>query len=281
MRKLLITGGEGFLGVRAAAYYSQRGWDVAAYGHHSLDITDSTMVTDVFLREAPQAVLHCAAISDTGYAQAHPQISEAINLHGTINVASASQMCGAKLVYMSSDQVYNGNNQRFPLPEQIALTPKNIYATHKLQAEAKVTQICPTAVGLRLTWMYDRLDSTYRLNQNLLVNLATAEKSGVPLKGAIHELRGITFVWDVISRLERCFDLPGGVYNFGCENQRNTYDTLCGAAKLCGYDPQKIVTAEESFSRNLSMDTKKLQDCGIAFPDTLDGLREALSQDSY
>lgn len=276
MKKLLVTGAGGFLGQRAAAYYAGR-YEVIACTHQMLDITSEKAVYDFLLTAQPNFVLHCAAISDTGYSQTHPAESEAVNLRGTIHLAKACAACGAKLVAMSSDQVYSGNAERFALSEAQTPVPANIYGAHKLLAEQQSAAVCPDAVFLRLTWLYDLPDSPYKPNRNLIFNIETAAQTGVPLRGALQELRGITYVWDGISRFADCFTLPGGVYNYGCENHKNSYETLRQAVLLCGQDPDALVARDESFSRNLSMDTAKLRSFGISFPDTLEGLRAALA----
>lgn len=265
------------MGARAVDWYRRQGWQVVACGHGVLDITDAAAVKALLARERPQAVLHGAAVSDTGTAQKQPERSWAINVQGTQNVAAACAASGAKLVYLSSDQVYGGNSETTPLPENAPLTPKNVYGQHKLLAEQRAAQLCPDAVGLRLTWMYDLPDSPYRPNRGLLCSLRAANETGAPLNGAVREQRGITNVWDVVTRLPQAFALPGGVYNFGCENRQNSYETLCTAAALCGYPPEKLVRRDETFCRNLAMDTAKARAFGIDFPDTVEGLRRALA----
>lgn len=276
MKKLLVTGAGGFLGQRTAAYYASS-YEVVPCTHQTLDITNEIAVHRLIAAERPDFVLHCAAIADTGYAQAHPKVSEAVNLRGTVNLAKACATYDAKLVYMSSDQVYSGNTESFALPEEIPLSPNNIYGLHKLQAEKEAAACCPGAVALRLTWMYDLPSSSYKSSRNLLSNIDTASHTGTPLRGATHELRGITSVWEVISRFAACFALPGGVYNYGCENHLNTYETLCQAVQLCGADPATLVIADSEFCRNLSIDTTKLRSFGISFPNTIEGLRIALA----
>lgn len=276
MQKLLIAGAGGFLGQRTAAYYANR-YEVIACTHQNLDITRETAVQTLLMREQPDFVLHCAAIADTGYAQLHPAESEAVNLRGTVNLAKACAACGAKLVYMSSDQIYSGNTERIALSEEVPVAPTNIYGMHKLQAEKEAERACPDAVALRLTWMYDLPDSPYKPSRNLLTNIKSAACSGIPLRGAVQELRGITSVWAMISKFAACFSLPGGVYNYGCENKKSSYETLCRAVALCGFDPALLVTADDQFCRNLSMDTAKLRSFGICFPDTLEGLQNALA----
>ena len=282
MSRILVTGAQGFLGVRLVAFLKER-HEVIACSHGDLDITNRVDVLEKFQHECPQYVVHCAAISDTGYSQQHPGESETVNVHGTVNVAMAAVAVGAKLIYMSSDQVYNHTLLLGGLQEDVSLSPNSVYGQHKLEAECQVGNIAPDAVGLRLTWMYDLLDSPYKLNRNILVNLHAASESGtVPLSIATREYRGITWVWDVIRRIESCFMLSGGVYNFGCENSANSYETFVAVARemKLPHVEMLIQKDEQRFPehpRNLSMDISRLRGHGIDFPDTLTGIRQALS----
>ena len=275
MKKLLITGAGGFLGKRAAAYYKDR-YDVTACTHSDLDISDPEMVRRDFNRIRPDFVLHCAAISNTGYAQEHPDESRLINLDGTMHIARACAAIGAKLVYMSSDQVYTGCTGSQALTEDLELYPKNVYGMHKLDAEKLVHTIAPDAVGLRLTWMYDVPGSAHGDKPGLLTNLKAAADGGAPMRGGVQEYRAMTYVWDVVERLEQCFTLPGGSYNFGASNPLNMYDTLCAVAQAMGYDPAAVVALDATATRNILIDNTKLHRAGIHFPDTVEGARRAL-----
>lgn len=246
-----------------------------------MDITDARSVNNRLKEICPDIVIHCAALSDTGYSEQHPDESEAVNLYGAINLATSCQKIGCRLIYMSSDQVYNGNSESGPLPENLALHPVSIYGKHKLEAEQRIALINPDAIGLRLTWMYDLPDSPYKQNRNLPVNLLNAYHHGEKLRVVTREYRGITYVWDVVKRIEQCFHLPGGIYNFGCDNHLNSYDTFIEAARLMKLpSPEKWITAEEkrfaNQARNLLMDNSKAKRYGINFPETLEGLRLAL-----
>ena len=280
MSKVLITGAQGFMGVRLSAYLKDR-YEVLACSHSDLDITNEAAVMDYFQTHRPDYVVHCAAISDTGYSQQHPDLSLAVNVEGTVNVAKACAALGAHLVYMSSDQVYNGTALLGGLPEDAPLSPTSVYGQHKLLAEERVGEVLPSAVGLRLTWMYDRLDSPYKLNRNLLYNLHHTSVSHLQLSVATREYRGITWVWDVVKRIEKCFSLPGGIYNFGCENPHNSYETFLQAAELMHLEApatwiMQDTTRFPDHPRNLSMNLQKLRHHGIDFPTTLEGVEAAL-----
>ena len=279
-KRIVITGAQGFLGSRVAQYFASH-YEVFAFGHADLDITNRALVMNKLADINPDAVIHCAAISDTGYSQEHPQESERINLWGTVHVAEACKICGAKLIFMSSDQVYNGNEEEGLLPEFVNLHPVSFYGLHKLEAEKEVLRVLPDAVGLRLTWMYDLPTSSMKLNRNLLVNLLQAFQGQYTIKAAVREYRGITSVWDVVKRLNKCLNLPGGAYNFGCENKLTSYDTFLEAAR-CMHLPhpeQWIIPDKERFlehPRNLSMSLDKLRAHDIDFPSTCEGFKLSL-----
>lgn len=280
MKRIVVTGAHGFLGSRVVFYYS-RSYEVIALGHIDLDITNRNQVLDKVVDLCPDIVFHCAAISDTGYSQQHPDESENINLWGTVHVAEACKACGAKLVFMSSDQVYNGNVEQGLLPETVSLRPLSVYGQHKLEAEKEVAKVLRTAVALRLTWMYDLPTCNMKSNQNILVNLLQAYQRQETIKASVREYRGITSVWEVVRRLIDCYSLPGGAYNFGCENMHTSYDTFLEACRCMRLPhPEKLVQADtERFPvhpRNLSMSLEKLRKYRLDFPSTYEGFKLAL-----
>jgi len=265
--KILISGASGFLGVRLCQYLSAR-HEIVAPSHKDLDIVSREQVCQVIERERPEAVIHCAAISSTGYAQQHPDESYATNVVGTVNIAQACAAIRAKMIYMSSDQIYGGVTLQGPLSENTPVAPNGVYGQHKLEAEKLVQEVLPEAVGLRLTWMYDDPNSPLRLNQNILVNLQNARLSNTPIKACVNELRGITDVWHVVHNIEPALSLPGGIYNFGSENHLNTYETLLRFAERTN-TPKELIVADDTWQRNLSMSISRLRSCGIDFPDTV------------
>ncbi len=283
MQTLCITGADGFLGSRAAAYYQTR-FRVLPLGHAALDITDAAAVRRYLAAERPDFLLHCAAVSDTGEAEREPVRSRSVNVAGTVNLAAACAATGTGLVYMSSDQVYNGCRRSGPLGEDEPLNPQSVYAAEKWEAERKVAALLPAAVGLRLTWLYDLPGSGYRMNRNLVVNLLAASRENRPLTAAVRDFRGVTDVWAVVERLADCFSLPGGVYNFGSGCAVNSFALFCGAARLLGADPAPVrpdTGRYPDFARNLSMDCQKLAAQGITFPASLPGLAAALARGAH
>lgn len=285
MQKMLITGSGGFLGSRIAAFYREV-YEVVALTRAKLDITVEHDVRTLIRECAPDIVIHCAAISDTGYAQEHPEQSYHINVAGTKNIALACEETGAKLIYMSSDQIYNGCTKAGALAEEDAM-PKNVYGKHKLEAEKEASAIAPSSVGLRLTWMYDLPNRNKKTNSNLLWNLIKAIREDKPLSFKSWEYRGITYVWELIENMDKIIELPGGIYNCGSENDESTYDTAWHLMdKLVGKRAGHFIVKESEPTdpsepnpfRNLSISNKRMKDQGIHFSNTQEGFLKCMKE---
>lgn len=282
MKKILITGSSGFLGSRLAYYFKDK-FELLLPSHSELNVSREEAVKAYMEEHRPDIVIHCAALSNTGYCQDHPEESHRVNVQGTVRVAKACKLTGAKLVFMSSDQVYNGTPLLGPLKEDNMLQPVNFYGQHKLECEQRTQWNLPDSVGLRLTWMYDLPESSLKLNSNILVNLQRAFQEGNTVKAAIHEFRGVTNVWEVVKNIEKAIGLPGGIYNFGSGNTLNSHELQIEAAKCMGLkEPAEwILPDEERFCdqpRNLTMDCSLIEKYGIHFSDSVEGIENAIKR---
>ena len=204
-----------------------------------------------------------------------------VNVEGVCNLAAASARNGVRFIFFSSDQVYNGNCESGPLSEDVAVAPENVYGRHKLEAELRALELCPTAVALRATWMYDIERAGMPVHANFVLNITRAIKERTPLVLPVREYRGITWVRDVVEFLPVTFALPGGVYNYGAGNTMNTYETACCYCEmLAGLQSGALLQPDyeryPGHERNLSMSTDKIFRASggrICFGSTMDGLR--------
>lgn len=280
MQKILVTGASGFVGSRVVERW-RNDYIILAPSHTELDITDAASVERYLLEQAPQVVVHLAALSNTGYCEQHPDESYRVNVEGVCNLATAAALCRAKLVFFSSDQVYNGNCESGALDEDVAVAPENVYGRHKLEAEQRALELCPSAVALRATWMYDSERAGMPVHQNFVLNIANAIKERKPLVLPVREYRGITWVRDVVEYLPATFTLPGGVYNYGAGNTMNTYETACCYCEmLVGLRSGPLLQPDYEryplHERNLAMSTEKIfraSGGAVCFGSTMDGLR--------
>lgn len=279
--KLLITGATGFLGRRAAAYFASQGYEVLTPSHSQLDITREASVRDWFTENRPDAVLHCAAISDTGVCQREPERSARINIDGPVLLAKACRELGAKLIFCSSDQVYFGSSLPGPHSEWEALSPGNVYGRQKLLAEQQCMSLCPDTVCLRLSWMYDDHSLPGEHGHFLTTLLSSFQDTAQAITWPVHDYRGLTAVAEVVKNFPDALRLPGGVYNFGAENDLDTFHTVQALLEAHHLEEplSRLHANQEAFAaapRDIRMDCSRIKTAGIHFRTTLQGLTETL-----
>lgn len=251
----LITGGSGFLGSRIV-----RRFGGAAPSHAELDITDWDSCRRAVFAVRPELVIHCAALSSTGYCAEHPQEAWAVNVLGAENMARACADAGCKLVFASSDQVYSGGET--PHREDEKTPPAGLYGEYKREAERRVLAQLPEAVCLRLSWMYDVPQPE---RPSFLAQLAQSPEMTLSNR----EHRGITWVYEIVEQLPAIGRLPGGIYNAGSPNALTTYETGQRVREAMGRGAQLVAG---DWPRNLAMDISKIQQFGIQFSDTTERL---------
>lgn len=272
MKKILVTGAGGFVGARILQQWAGR-YEFCTLPKGFLATAEESAVRQFILQEKPDAILHTAALSDTGYCAQHPAEARRANVELPVWIASAAKEIDAKLVAFSSDQVYAGITQPGPLPENLPLQPVNVYGQGKLEMEQRVQAVYPDAILLRATWMYDLPGYQLPIRGNLPLNLLRAAQKGESLYFSANDHRGVTYVRQAVERLEPVLELPGGVYNFGSENAENMVHTAQWFAEALGV----TVTIEEAdWRRNLAMDCSKLRAYGIRFDTTQEGICRCL-----
>src|SRR3989338_1475492 len=141
---VLITGASGLLGKKlyeglskteevAGTYFGNR---TSEHFHH-LDVSDRNSVDAFFEYVKPNVVIHTAALVNHDYCEENRSIARKINVDGTSNVVDACQKNKAKLVYLSSDYVFDGRHG--PYTEVSFTSPVNFYGETKLEGERIVT----------------------------------------------------------------------------------------------------------------------------------------------
>lgn len=276
MPKVMVTGAGGFVGRHLVKMLAVQGFSVAAYCHKDLELTDSSAVEAAVKECRPDFLVNCAAISSTVYSEEHPDESMSMNVDVCVILAKVCRELGIKLFVMSSDQVYRGCTLWGALPESTENVPGNVYGRHKLLMEQLVLAENPDAVALRLAWMFEKHGAGEPpwAHEDLISRLIDTSRSGGTMKASTRELRGISDVDEVCANIIKAFSccedgspLPGGVYNFGSENENVTYITMSHVAPFAGIPAENIIP-DDSWGRNLSMDCSKLSSFGIKFRDT-------------
>ena len=136
-----------------------RGHDsVAAMPYEQMNITDAQNVQDVLKRLQPDAVVHCSAWTavDAAEEEGNREKVFSLNVNGTRNIAEACRAIGAKLVYLSTDYVFDGQGIRPWQPDDRNYAPLNVYGQSKLEGEFAVRETLEQAFIVRIAWVFGR-----------------------------------------------------------------------------------------------------------------------------
>ncbi len=150
--RIVITGANGQLGSDLNALF-RGGSEVIGLTRHNMDITNRPQVREKILRLEPQVVLHTAAYTDVDACQGNESIAMRVNAEGTDNVASACAEAGTRLIYYSTDYVFDGDKSSAYI-ESDAPNPQTVYGQSKLAGEQAVAASLSNHLIVRVGWVY-------------------------------------------------------------------------------------------------------------------------------
>jgi dTDP-4-dehydrorhamnose reductase len=151
--KILVTGAAGMLGsdvVRAAEFVNH---EVMAVARSDLDVTDRLAVVHMLLQERPDAVVNCGAYTDVDGAEDDLEGAMDVNAEGAANVAAAAAEIGARVLYPSTDYVFDGSKSE-PYLESDEPRPQSVYGQSKLAGEHETAEANPRHYIVRSAWLF-------------------------------------------------------------------------------------------------------------------------------
>ena len=158
-KRVLITGAAGQLG-RELVKVFEKDWSVTAADIDTFDITDNQQVFEVITKKKPDWIIHCAAWTNVDAAAENPKTAIRVNGGGTKNICQAAKKVGAKVVYISTNEVFDGEKQT-PYTEEDEPNPINPYGESKLKGEKRCQEILgDKCVIIRSSWLYGPASKT-------------------------------------------------------------------------------------------------------------------------
>ena len=148
--KLLITGAAGQLGTDLVASANRAGLEVVSTTHTDLDITNKEQVARKIASVSPEAIIHAAAWTAVDACESDPIKAMAVNRDGTANIVSAARAVGARVIYISTDYVFDGTKST-PYIESDSPNPQSVYGASKLAGEQQLDLTIDQIV--RISWV--------------------------------------------------------------------------------------------------------------------------------
>ena len=153
MKKIVITGGSGFVGSRFKKMWQEK-YEILALSSRDLDVTDQAAIDQFMDEEKPDYVIHAAGIPSQQFCTEHPEKAHAVNVDGALYMAEACKRTGAKMVFTSTEQLFNGSPEPGPYTEESKPYPDTIYGQNKLEVEEKLPEIFSDYWVVRFTWIF-------------------------------------------------------------------------------------------------------------------------------
>jgi len=191
IRKVLILGASGQLGLEFKETLSQKSIPFAAPGEEEADITNQEAMERLIAREKPGVVVNCAAYNAVDDAESRPEIAYRVNAEAVGTLAGICRRHGAFLVHYSSDYVFDGKKEGL-YTEDDAPNPLNVYGKSKLAGEEAVKSATGDYLVFRLSWVIGKG------KQNFLYKLSRWMENNPVLRISADETSVPTFADDIV-----------------------------------------------------------------------------------
>ena len=269
MNELHKRGYEG-IGSDIAPEYSgvQDGSAVTAMPYVQLDITDAEAVENVISEAAPDVVVHCAAWTAVDMAEDDDKVEKvrAINAGGTQNIANVCKKLDCKMVYISTDYIFDGQGTEPWKPDCQDYKPLNVYGQTKLEGELAVANTLEKYFIVRIAWVFG-------LNgKNFIKTMLNIGKKFDTLRVVNDQIGTPTYTLDLSRLLVDMLETEKyGYYHATNEGGYiSWYDFACEIFRQAGYDTKvvPVTTAEYGLSKaarpfNSRLDKTKLVEAGF------------------
>lgn len=234
----------------------------------SLDITDAQAVAKIIEALQPDAVIHCAAWTAVDMAEDDDKVElvRRVNVQGTENIAQACKKTGAKMMYISTDYVFNGQGERPWEPDCREYAPLNVYGQTKLEGELAVSSLLDRYFIVRIAWVFGVNGN------NFIKTMLNVGKRFPELRVVRDQIGTPTYTLDLACLLVDMIETEKyGYYHATNEGGYiSWYDFACEIFRQAGYsvNVKAVTTAEYGLSKaarpyNSRLDKSKLVTMGF------------------
>ena len=262
--------------------------DVAAMPYEQMTITDAENVQAVLKKVQPDAVIHCAAWTAVDAAEDEENREKvfSLNVTGTRNIAEVCREIGAKMVYLSTDYVFDGQGTRPWQPDDKDYAPLNVYGQSKLEGEFAVRETLERAFIVRIAWVFGKN------GKNFIRTMLNVAKTHDTVRVVNDQIGTPTYTADLARLLTDMIETD----RYGCYHATNAetepgafiswYDFTCEIYRQAGRKVNVIPVSTEEYGLskakrpfNSRLDKSKLLREGFQpLPDWKDALSRYLKE---
>lgn len=253
---------------------------VTTIPYESLDITDADHVMQIIQSIHPDAVIHCAAWTAVDMAEDDENVEKVrkVNVDGTQNIANACKLIGAKMLYLSTDYVFDGQGTEPWQPDGKDYKPLNVYGKSKLEGELSIVNTIDNYFIVRIEWVFG-------LNgKNFIKTMLNLGKTHDTVRVVNDQIGIPTYTYDLSRLLVDMIETDKyGYYHATNEGGYiSWYDFTVEIYKQAGMNTQVVPVSTEDYGLskaarpfNSRLNKSKLKDCGF---EPLPAWQDALSR---
>lgn len=276
--KVFVTGVKGQLGYDVVNELEKRGHTAIGVDIEDLDITDAAAVDKMITEAAPEAVIHCAAWTAVDAAEDNEEKCRQVNVNGTENIAKVCKKLNCKMMYISTDYIFDGKGTRPWEPDDPVTTPLNVYGQTKYEGELAVRNNVEKFFIVRIAWVFGK-------GKNFIKTMLNLGKTHDHLTVVNDQYGTPTYTYDLARLLVDMIETDKyGNYHATNEGGYITwYDFACEIFRQADMDVDVEPVSSAQYAakakrpENSRMNKQKLVDNGFELlPDWKDALRRYL-----
>ena len=264
--RILVTGVKGQLGFDVVNELKKNNIEAVGVDIEEMDITDAAVVKKVITESKVDGVIHCAAYTAVDAAEDNEEICRKINAGGTKNIADVCKELDIKMMYISTDYVFNGQGETPWQPDCKDYKPLNVYGQTKLEGELAVSETLDKYFIVRIAWVFG-------VNgKNFIKTMLNVGKTHDTVTVVNDQVGTPTYTYDLARLLVDMIQTDKyGYYHATNEGGYiSWYDFTCEIYKQAGYTTKvvPVTTAEYGVSKaarpfNSRLDKSKLVENGF------------------
>ena len=280
--RVFVTGVKGQLGYDVMNELEKQGLEGIGVDIDEMDITDADQVNKVIKEAAPDAVIHCAAYTAVDAAEDNEELCRKVNAQGTENIAKVCEELDIKMMYISTDYVFNGQGER-PWEPDDEREPLNVYGQTKYEGELAIEEHVKKFFTVRIAWVFG-------VNgKNFIKTMLNLGKTHDHLTVVNDQTGSPTYTYDLARLLVDMIQTDKyGRYHATNEGLCTWYEFACEIFKQAGMDVSVAPVSSDEYPAkakrpsNSRMDKSKLTANGFQpLPTWQDALSRYLKEIDY